>query len=363
MRGGTSRGPYFKAADLPADLVTRDRVLLAVMGSPDVRQIDGIGGATSLTSKVAIVGPSMRDGADVEYLFAQVSVAEAIVDTAPNCGNMIAGVGPFAIESGFVKVQGSQTLVRIFNVNTGTFIEAHVQTPDGMVTYDGDCEIDGVPSSAAPIALRIWSPVGSKTGKLLPTGNIVDEVEEMRVSCVDVAVPMVIADASAFGKSGYETAKELNQDRAFYERLEMVRLGAALKMGLGDARSSVLPKFCIVARPKAGGTIASRYFVPTSCHEAYAVTGGACLASACVITGSIAHSMADLGNNVRSPSLINIEHPSGSQGMEVEHSGVSKEPDIRSVATLRTARRIFEGNVLVPAGIWPSYKAVVDSIC
>src|SRR5438067_2429253 len=226
MRGGTSRGPYFLASDLPADPARRDAVLLSVMGSPHALQVDGIGGSNTLTSKVAIVSRSEREGADVDYLFAQVSVTEAFVDTSPNCGNMLAGVGPFAIEAGLIPAQAGTTTVRIYNVNTKRLIEARIATPNNTVTYDGDAAIDGVPGTAAPVHLAFLGAAGSKTGKLLPTGSPVDTVEGMEISCVDAAMPVVIARAADFGKSGYESVSELNADTAFMARLEKTRIAA-----------------------------------------------------------------------------------------------------------------------------------------
>src|SRR5215216_3181506 len=270
MRGGTSRGPYFKAEDLPRDAAARDRVLLAAMGSPDKRQIDGLGGADSLTSKVAIVSRSTQPDADVDYLFAQVKIDRAFVDIAPNCGNMLAGVGPFAIEAGLVPAQDAETVVRVYNVNTRALIHATVPTPGGQVEYEGDVAIDGVPGTGSPISLNFVDAVGSKTGKLLPTGRVLDTIEGLAVSCVDLAMPMVIARAADFGKTGFETRNELNADAALLESIEQVRRAAGHLMGLGDVTGKVIPKFCLVSPPRHGGTNTSRYFVPDSCHSAHA---------------------------------------------------------------------------------------------
>src|SRR6476660_3462866 len=242
MRGGTSKGPYFVASDLPPQIEARDRVLLSAMGSGNLLEIDGIGGGHPLTSKVAIVSPSRVSGADVDYLFAQVRVDQRVVDTSPNCGNMLAGVGPFAIEAGMVTAQEGTTSVRIFNVNTGRLIEAKVATPGRKVVYDGDASIDGVPGTAAPIHLAFLGAAGSKTGKLLPTGSPLDTVEGVQVSCVDAAMPVVIARAADFGKSGYESVSELNADTAFMARLEKMRIAAGQRMGIHDAADRVIPK-------------------------------------------------------------------------------------------------------------------------
>jgi 2-methylaconitate cis-trans-isomerase PrpF len=277
MRGGTSKGPYFLAEDLPAEETLRDEVLLAVMGSPHVRQIDGIGGGDSLTSKAVIVYRSVRPAIDIEYLFAQVAVGMGAVDTAPNCGNMLAGIGPFAIERGLVVATDPTTTIRIYNRNTAKVIEAVVQTPGGEVAYDGDAKIDGVPGTGAPIVLNFLDAAGAKTGKLLPTGHPLDVIDGIEVTCVDLSSPLVFVTAAAMSKTGYETKHELDADRQFLDRLEVLRRKAALRMGLGDVSGKVLPKFALVASPTGSGNIASRYFVPWNCHSAYAVTGALCL--------------------------------------------------------------------------------------
>ncbi len=241
MRGGTSKGPYFLADDLPPDPAARDRVLLAVMGSPHVRQIDGIGGGDSLTSKVVIVGRSARPGIDIDYLFAQIAVGEGGVDTAPNCGNMLAGVGPFAIERGLVRAADPQTTVRIFNVNTGKVIEAVIQTPGGSVTYDGDARIDGVPGHGAPIVLNFLDAAGAKTGKLLPTGQPIDLIDGIEVSCVDLSSPLVFVAAAALGKTGYETKRELDGDPELLARLEALRQRAAARWAWATCAARCCP--------------------------------------------------------------------------------------------------------------------------
>ena len=346
MRGGTSRGPYFLRSDLPADPAQRDAVLLAVMGSPHALQIDGIGGANSLTSKVAIVSPSSQPGADVDYLFAQVLIDKARVDTRPNCGNMLAGVGPYAIEQGLVPASSPETLVRIYNVNTKKLIEAVIQTPGGKVTYEGEARIDGVPGTAAPVKLSFLDAKGAFTGKLLPTGNASDRVEGTDVSCVDMAMPMVLARASDFGKTGYETPAELEADAALLARIERVRREAARRMEMGDVAAKVVPKFALLAEPRKDGNISSRYFVPDTCHRAHAATGAICVATACVIPGTVAHALA---RPVRggTPS-VGIEHPAGLITVDLEVKETSGMPDVTRAAIIRTTRRIFEGTVLVP---------------
>jgi len=348
MRGGTSKGPYFHAADLPADPPERDRVLLAAMGSPHARQIDGIGGGDTLTSKVVIVSPSSRADIDIEYLFAQVSVETATVDTTPNCGNMLAGVGPFAIENGLVSATDPVTTLRILNVNTGKIVEAVIQTPGGKVSYDGLARIDGVPGSGAPIQLNFRDAAGAKTGRLLPTGRVVDVVDGVGVSCIDFSTPLIFVPAEAMGKTGHETKAELDADRKLKVRLESIRLQVALLAGLGDVRDKVLPKIALVASPQGRGVIASRYFTPWNCHSAYAVTGALCLAAASIIPGSVVQGLARPKSD--DPYLVSIEQPAGTLDirLEVAAKGADGIPLIQSAGLIRTARPLFRGAVHVP---------------
>ncbi len=356
MRGGTSKGPYFKLADLPADPAVREAVLLAVMGSPDLRQIDGIGGADTLTSKVAMVSPSVRDDADVDFLFAQVSVDQAIVDTAPSCGNILSGVGPFAIETGMVAANPGTTDVRVYNINTQALIEIRVQTPGGRVEYAGDAAIDGVPGTAAPVLCKYMNVVGSKTSGLLPTGQAVDEIQGVAVSCVDVAMPLVFMPAHAFDLNGGETRAELNANPALLERIESVRLEAGRLMGLGDVRGSVVPKVALLSRAEQGGHIRSRYFTPLTCHAAHAVTGGICLATACLVPSTVA---AELSAPVAAGApgewverTLVIEHPSGKLDIELGYRYSEQGFEFGFGGVVRTARRLFDGCVYVPSGVW-----------
>jgi 4-oxalomesaconate tautomerase len=350
MRGGTSRGPFFVTSDLPQDVETRDAVLLSAMGSPHDYQVDGIGGARSLTSKVAMVSRSKQPGADVDYLFAQVLITEALVDTKPNCGNMLIGVGPFAIEAGLVPAQDPETVVRIYNVNTKTLVEAIVQTPGGKVTYAGNAAIDGVPGTAAPIGINFKGGIGSVTGKLLPTGKPLDVIDGIEVSCVDVAMPTLFVRAEALGKTGYESAADLDADKAFMERMEGIRRKAGLLMGMGDVSKSVTPKVALLAKPAQGGAIATRYFVPDACHKALAVTGTVCLASACAIPGTLASQIAKV--RPAPQGILEIEHPSGKIAIDLDADFTNSRQELRRAALIRTARRIFEGRVLVPEHIW-----------
>ena len=351
MRGGTSRGPYFKAADLPQDPAARDRVLLAAMGSPDPRQIDGLGGADTLTSKVAIVSKSTRPGVDIDYLFAQVDIGRPIVDTAPSCGNMLAGVAPFAIETGLFPAQDGETHVMIYNVNTEARIEAIVKTPGRAVQYAGDARIDGVPGTAAPIILNFMDVVGSVSGKLMPTGNPRDTINGIEVSCIDVAMPMIMMRAKDFGLTGYESRAEINPNKELFARIEPIRLEAGRRMGFGDVSDKVIPKVGLLSAPRDGGTIASRYLTPHALHAAHAVTGAVCVASACALEGTIAHELAKPDD--ANPRTIWIEHPSGQVDVLLQTKGKGADMDVVA-GTLRTARPIMKGEVLVPRKILSS---------
>jgi hypothetical protein len=343
MRGGTSKGPFFLASDLPQDEGARNRLLLSIMGSPDRRQINGLGGGDSLSSKVVIVSPSVRPGIDVEYLFAQVGVDTGIVDTNPNCGNMLSGVAPFAIEHGLVPASSPSTTVKIFNINTGKVIEAVLPTPNGKVTYEGDVQIDGVPGKGAGILLNFLNAGGAKTGRLLPTGNVVDFVDGIDVSCVDFSTPVVFLRADAVGKTGYETKQALDADLVLLTWLESIRRKAALRMGMGDVSGRVLPKLVLLAPPQCGGNISSRYFVPWNCHAAHAVTGALCVAAACHIPGSVAAKL--MRADPADPGMVLIEHPSGKIETHItlgplQEGGV---PQICSAGIVRTARPLMSG--------------------
>lgn len=337
MRGGTSRGPFFLADDLPADPTARDQILLSIMGSGHPLQIDGIGGGNPVTSKVAIVGPGTVPGTDVDYLFAQVRVDEQIVDTSPNCGNMLAAVGPFAIEAGLVAPRGDTTLVRIHNVNTGKVIEAEVPTPNGAVAYLGDAAIDGVPGAAAPIALTFMDAAGARTGQLFPTGNPVDVIDGVEATCIDCAMPMLLLSAEALGVTGYETASELNANLDLLKRLEALRIRAGEMMGMGDVRRQVTPKPVLLSKPRNGGCLNVRYFMPHECHPSLATTGAVGISTACISAGTVASRLVGLKS---APVTLMLEHPSGHLDVRLQHR------DGKVVAgILRTARRLFEGHV------------------
>ena len=352
MRGGTSRGPFFLLEDLPADPEVRDRVLLAAMGSPDPRQIDGLGGATTVTSKVAMVSPSQRPGIDVDYRFAQVWLDKAIVDTAPSCGNMLAGVGPFAIERGLVTAEADETRVRIFDVNTGSRIEAIVQTPGGTVTYAGDQRIDGVPGTGAPVVLSFSDVVGSKCGAMFPTGAVQEDIDGVAVSCIDVAMPMVMMRAGDLGLSGYDPG-EITENAGLMGRIEKIRLEAGRRMGLGDVAESVVPKVSILAPPRRRGVVYSCYLTPHHVHAAHAVTGAICVACCASIRATVAGMVARPPvERLNEPSqdaivTIGIEHPSGAIDVRLDSVSHGAGLVVRRAGIMSTARKIMGGHVFV----------------
>lgn len=330
MRGGTSRGPFFLANDLPADPRLRDALLLSVMGTGHDLGIDGIGGGNAVINKVAIVGPASVPGADVDYLFAQVRIRDGIVDTSPNCGNMLAGVGPFAIEAGLVAATADRTHVRIHNVNTGKLIDATVVTPGGRVTYEGDAQIDGVPGTAAPVELSFPNAAGARTGSLLPTGRPIDSIGGLDVTCIDAAVPVVLIRAADMGWTGCEPPSAFADD-AFRTRLEALRIAAGRRMGFADPGAMVIPKPVLLA-PAVDATLNARYFMPHECHGALAVTGAVAIASACLTPGTIA---AEMTGPLTLPTQITLAHPSGRLMVRMEPGSIAR--------VQRTARRIFEG--------------------
>ena len=358
MRGGTSRGPFFDAADLPADVATRDRVLLAVMGSPDRRQIDGLGGAHPLTSKVGIVRRSGVAGTDLDFLFAQLQPDTDRVDTTPNCGNMLAAVVPFALETGLVTPQGDTTTLRVLTLNTDMQCDITVRTPmtpDGRrVAYCGDARIDGVPGTAAPIAIDFLDTAGSVCSAMLPTGRVRDEIEvagsaRIEVTCIDNGMPMVLLRAADLGRTGYETVAELNADSELKTRVEALRLAAGHLMGLGDVTDKTYPKMCLVAPPRAGGSLSTRCYIPHVCHEAIGVLAAVTVATACVLDGSIAQALANLPPGL--VRTVSVEHPSGEFSVELEVDPANRQGVTRA-ALLRTARLIMRGEVMIPASVW-----------
>jgi len=345
MRGGTSKGAYFLAADLPATTAERHAFLLSMMGTPDARQIDGIGGAHPLTSKVAIVDTSRDDDADVDYLFLQLGVDEAFVTDKQNCGNLLAGVGPFAVERGLVAARGERAEVRIRMLNTGGIATARFALNDGRPRYDGTCAIAGVPGTAAPIELEFADTAGSSCGALFPTGNALDTVAGIDVTCVDNGMPVVVLAAEAVGVSGGESCAELEGDAGLRRRVEDVRLAAGPLMGLGDVKELTIPKMTLVSAPADGGTLRTRTFIPHRCHDAIGVLGAVSVATAALIPGTAA---ATVAAPVTQPSRVTVEHPTGTLDATVELRGVDGNViriEVVRAGILRTARKLMDGMV------------------
>ncbi|MBU6485078.1 MAG: 4-oxalomesaconate tautomerase [Betaproteobacteria bacterium] len=349
MRGGTSRGPFFDAADLPVDIPTRDRVLLAVMGSPDPRQIDGLGGAHPLTSKVGIVRRSALPGVDLEFLFAQLQPDKDTVDTTPNCGNMLAAVVPFALESGMVVARGDTSTYRVLTLNTDMRCDITVQSPGGHVEYEGAARIDGVPGTAAPIKISFLDTAGSVCSGLLPTGRLRDLIDGIEVTCIDNGMPLVIFRASDVGCTGAETVARLNADTALKARIERLRIAAGHAMGLGDVAARNYPKMTLVSPPRQGGSIGTRSFIPHVCHDAIGVLAAVTVGTACVLDGSVAHAVAVVPDG--NAKTLSVEHPTGEFSVELELDPAQPGTVIRA-ALLRTARLLMRGEAMVPSSVW-----------
>ncbi|MEV0381433.1 4-oxalomesaconate tautomerase [Nonomuraea sp. NPDC050643] len=348
MRGGTSKGAYFLAEDLPADRAARDELLLRVMGSPDPRQIDGLGGAHPLTSKIAVVSRSGDDAADVDYLFLQTGVETAEITDRQNCGNLLAGVGPFAVERGLVPAGDGETTVRIRMLNSGDLAAATFPTPGGVVRYDGSTEISGVPGTAAAIVIEF--PGGEGGAPLLPTGRARDEVAGVEVTCVDNGMPVVLIRAADLGVTGYESPAELEGDAALTARLQEIRLAAAEAMGLGDVRGASVPKLTLLAPPRDGGAVCTRTFIPVRCHAAIGVLGAAGVAAGLLLRDGVGHALAALPEPPQRAEQIRVEHPTGFLDIEVAvetatAEGRSGDPYAARTAVVRTARKIFDGTV------------------
>lgn len=338
MRGGTSKGAYFLESDLPEDPAVRDALFLSIMGSPDPVQIDGIGGADPLTSKVAILSPSARADADVDYLFLQVFVDQPLVSDAQGCGNILAGVGPAAIERGLVPVAGEETPVRIHMVNTGEVATARISTPNGRVTYRGDAAIDGVPGTHAAVPLMFEKIAGSICGALLPTGNAVDVIDGVECTLIDNGMPCVVMRASDFGITGAESRADLEADTALKGRIEAIRLKVGPMMNLGDVAEKSVPKMTLVSPPIAGGTISTRSFIPHRCHATIGVFAAVSVATACTLAGSPAAELAQLPN----AGTFVIEHPTGAAYVLIERDQAGT---VSRAGTLRTTRKLFDGRV------------------
>lgn len=351
MRGGTSKGAYFHEHDLPANRELRDRVLLAAMGSPDARQIDGIGGGHPLTSKVAVLRKSVRSGVDVDYLFLQVVVGKAEVSDSQNCGNILAGVGPWAIEQGLVAVAGPTTPVRIYMENTNSVAVAHVSTPEGAVEYEGDARIDGVPGTASPVRLEFLDIAGSTCGKLLPTGHARDRIDDVDVTCIDNGMPVVLLRAEDFGLAGDEAPEQLEADAVLKSRIEQIRLRLGGPMNLGDVLKKTVPKMCLISAPRAGGSIATRTFIPHRVHESIGVLGAVSVATACALPGSVAADIAQIEPG-RQQQRIEVEHPTGFFTVDLELSIDRDSVTVQRSILLRTSRMLMRGQVFVPGSVW-----------
>lgn len=353
MRGGTSKGPFFNEADLPSDIAHRDRVLLAVMGSPDKRQIDGLGGAHPLTSKVGIVRRSTTEGVDLDFLFAQLQPDKDTVDTTPNCGNMLAAVVPFALETGLVKPQGDTTTLRVLTLNTDMKCDITVQTPmtpnGRRVRYDGDARIDGAPGSSAPITINFLETAGSVAPGLLPTGNVKDVIDGIEVTCIDNGMPLVMFKASDVGRTGYETVAEMNADTELKARIERLRIAAGHAMKLGDVTEKPYPKMTLVSAPRNGGALNTRSFIPHVCHDAIGVLAAVTVGTACVLKGSVTDGIAKVPEG--ETKTLSIEHPTGEFSVELATDPANPQ-NVTRAALLRTARLIMRGEVMVPETLY-----------
>ena len=362
MRGGTSKGPFFNEADLPKEIPLRDRVLLAAMGSPDKRQIDGLGGAHPLTSKVGIVRISQVPGVDLDFLFAQLQPDKDTVDTTPNCGNMLAAVVPFALETGLVKAQGDQSTFRVLTLNTDMQCDITVDTKDGVVQYEGTARIDGAPGSSAPVVINFLDTAGSVCVGLLPTGNVKDtltvsgsgfEPFTLDVTCIDNGMPLVMFKASDVGRTGYESVTEMNADIELKTKIEALRLQVSLIMGLGDVSQKNYPKMTLIAPPQNGGALTTRSFIPHVCHDAIGVLAAVTVGTACVLEGSVCEGVAVMPSGLT--KNVSVEHPTGEFSVALQTEPASHLLGgqlVKQAALLRTARLLMRGEAMVPSSIW-----------
>jgi len=344
IRGGSSKGIYFKKEDLPTDISLRDEVILSVVGR-DSRQIDGLGGANPLTSKVAIISSSKNSKTDVDFLFVQVVVGENRVDTSPNCGNILAGVGAFALESGMMKANSETTTIKVNMINSNNICELLLQTPRGMLTYKGNTKIDGVPGTSAPIICNYIDVAGSICGSLFPTKNKRDTINNIPVTCIDNGMPVVLVNAKEFGKTGYESCEELSGDVQFKQKLEELRLIAGELMGLGDVTNKVIPKISLISKAQNGGDISTRTFIPHNCHAAIGVLGAVSVASACLFGECVTSDVTSIKNELK--QKISVEHPSGEFSVELDSEYENGELHIKKAGLLRTARLLSKGEALL----------------
>jgi 4-oxalomesaconate tautomerase len=347
LRGGTSRGVYFHRDDLPDDPALRDRQILAVMGGPDVLQIDGIGGGHPLNNKIAIVNQSPREDADVDYLFLQAVPQEARLSDGQNCGNILAGVGPYAIESGLVEAGPTHTQVRVHMVNSGNLCELTIETPDGIVNYAGVTAIDGVPGTAAPIICDFLDVAGSACGEMMPTGNVVDRVGGVEMTCIDNGMPVVVLRAGDFGISGKESPEELDANIELKSMLEKIRLEIGPLMNLGDVNNKTVPKMCLIAAPNVSGNVSTRTFIPHVCHRSIGVLGAVSVATACLLPGSVADGIANIPDGHEKTMII--EHPTGSFTVRLVVNEEGRTVNVEKAGVIRTARLLFRGDVFIPS--------------
>ena len=352
MRGGTSKGLIFHKKDLPSNRNLLTEYLLKIMGSPDVRQINGLGGGTSVTSKVCIISKSLEKNVDIDYFFAQVEVDRKHVDYAPTCGNMLSALGPFAIEEGLVEIINEITQVNVRSINTNALITLDVPTPDGKLKYFGDYKIDGVPGTGSKILMNFKYLEGKTTGNLFPTGDLIDTFDGINVTCFDLATSMIVCNAREFNILGNENSKELNNNKQLLDRIEQIRLLAGKKMGMGNVKGKVLPKVSLLSKSTNKNTIISRYFTPYSCHETHAVTGTCCVASCCLIPGTIGFNLLKKNESLDLNSeIVKIEHPLGFIDCMIvlnknfKNNLVSKKDLIKSCGIYRTSRILMKGQV------------------
>ncbi len=342
IRGGTSRGAYFLASDLPDKEGARDALLTRIMGGPDALQIDGIGGGHPLASKVAVLQPSDHPGIDVSYLFLQVDAAKQTVSTAQNCGNILAGVGVYALEHGLVGATDPATVVRVRMENTGAVCHLEMPTPGGRLQTSGDTAIDGVPGTAAPIVCNYLGIAGSSCGTLQPTGRVVDDVKGLNVTCVDNGMPVVVMRAEDLGLSGTESPDSLDANEPLKTRLQAVRLTIGPQMNLGDVASKSVPKMCMVSAPVGGGAISTRTFIPHVCHRSIGVLGAVSVATSCLLPGSVTEGVAEVPDGGR--KVMDVEHPSGTLRVQL---GLDARGQVDMAGVVRTARLLFRGEVCV----------------
>ena len=357
LRGGSSRAVYFLKDDMPGNTRLRDRVLLSVVGGPDALQVDGIGGGHPLNNKAAIVSTSNRDDADLDYLFLQLVPAERKVRTDQNCGNVLVGVGPFAIETGLIEAAARRTTIRVHMVNSGNLCELTLETPEGQVEYEDDTVVDGASHGGVSVICDFLDVAGSACGSLLPTGNVLDEINGISVTCIDNGMPVIVLRAEDFDVAGDETPEELDANEALKHKLEALRLKLGPLMRLGDVVEMTVPKMCLVSAPTRGGLISTRTFIPHACHRSVGILGAVTVATACLLPGSVCKDIAVVpeGNE----KTVSVEHPSGALAVRliVDESATAEER-IKRAGVVRTARLIMRGQAYVPASLsWRTEQA------